>query len=616
MPAEHSKTKTQTARKNSDRPPSSNSNEPTSLTPLNQLKTNIAITPGIIKNAEDARAHLIAKQWALPSQEITSSHLSNVLFEVVATQSSRTTTSRIPDAISNIIKAVAFLLEDVTVATYADKIAQQISESLPPPTSTTSDNTAQKINEMLATLTDTLTKQSSNLQANNDILEKIHSSQTNKASSTPAQPEDHLQPFPTYREALINGRPIVSQPEDIREKKILNKLNIGDCQTLIEVKAESSDALKSIFPTVENVTHKIKTEINKWFDTYDEDSPPPPPKSSVRSVTQYRNNKILIETTTKESTVWLKQNGNHFLTTMFGHPVLILGRLFPVIARFMPVLFHTNEESIRELETSANLDANSISQVRWIKNPINRRPTQQFANLKILCTSAEAANTLIMEDGRIKHLGSQLKIHKDIKAPSTCNRCQKYGHIFANCSDTLPTCAYCAEQHSSASCTSTVTKCTPCGSTDHRTNSPRCPERYAREEALMTKNPEALTPYYATHEHWTWGINPQEPTVIPETAFDPSKSSNPGPAPTYQRSRRNRTHTKGRKGQQDTLTSMFNRPNTTKPCTTNSPDGAKNPSNPNLTKPQEEQGNSSTDTQPHSNPPTSQKTQPPSDNPQ
>ena len=165
------------------------------------------------------------------------------------------------------------------------------------------------------------------------------------------------------REALLNGRPTIPSPDSIREAKIVNKLNINECQTLIEVKAEINNVLKSIFPTVENPTLKIKTEINKWLATFVEDSPPPPPKSTVRSVTQYHNNKILIETTSKESSAWLKQNGSPFLNTLFGHPVLVLGRLYLVIARFMPVLFHTNEESTQELEISTNLPANSISQV-------------------------------------------------------------------------------------------------------------------------------------------------------------------------------------------------------------------------------------------------------------
>ena len=221
-----------------------------------------------------------------------------------------------------------------------------------------------------------------------------------------------------------------------------------------------------------------------------------------------------------------------------------------------------------------------------------------------------------MEDGQIKHLGSQLKTHKDIKTPSTCNCCQKYGHILAKCPDTSPTCANCTGQHSTASCTSSTTKCTPCGLPEHCTNSTRCPERYTCEEALMIKNPKALTPYYTMHEHWTWGIDPHETMIIPELVFEPSKPNNPGPAPTYQCNRRNQSHTKGKKGQQDMLTSMFNHPNTAKPDTNTSPAGAKNSTNPNTTKPQEEQGNPVTDTQRHRNPSSSQQTQPQTENPQ
>src|SRR5258706_940900 len=172
----------------------------------------------------------------------------------------------------------------------------------------------------------------------------------------------------------------------------------------------------------------------------------------------------------------------------------------------MPVLFQANDEGARELQSIANLAENSITQVKWIKNPECRSDRQRFANLKIHCSSAEAANSLIMGSGRISHLGSQIQFHKDIKAPGTCSRCQEYGHPLPKCRSANTICAKCGEPHHTSECQARNIKCTPCGSTEHQTNDVSCPERIAREEAILTKKPELLTPYFITAQRWTWDL--------------------------------------------------------------------------------------------------------------
>src|SRR5258706_11008015 len=84
-------------------------------TSLQQLKSNIECLPGIIKNAEDGLQHLVKKQWLLPEQTVTCAHLATILLSLVATQMPRTSTDRTSDNTANVIKSVAFLLEEVTV---------------------------------------------------------------------------------------------------------------------------------------------------------------------------------------------------------------------------------------------------------------------------------------------------------------------------------------------------------------------------------------------------------------------------------------------------------------------------------------------------------------------
>src|SRR5258706_12552497 len=194
--------------------------------------------------------------------------------------------------------------------------------------------------------------------------------------------------------------------------------------TLGHVKAQNEDPPSDSAPTDPNSTGKIKIAANNWLANRDSDDPPPP-NSIIRVVTQYRNKKLLIETNTRKTAAWLKANAMRVLQPLIGHPIKVLGRLYPVIARFMPVQFQTNAEGTRELDNNAKLPAESISHVMWIKKPERRTPSQHVANAKIYCKSAEVANTLILGSGRISHMGSQLRLHKDIRTPSTFVRCQR-----------------------------------------------------------------------------------------------------------------------------------------------------------------------------------------------
>jgi len=280
---------------------------------------------------------------------------------------------------------------------------------------------------------------------------------------------------------------------------IQNRLNITACQILVEIQVLNVNT-----PIIEdqdkvNPLGQIKATINQWINSYN-GAVPPPKKSSIHALTPYCNKKLLIETNSAVTVVWMKDHCGEFLKSIFSHPVKILGRLYPVVARFMPIAFSTNDICACELENSAKIPAHSISHVTWIKNPLNRSPMQQYANVKIYCTSAEATNCLILATGQFRHLSSYLRIHKDIKEPNMCNRCQQYCHITTDCKEENPTCAKCMEDHFTSKCTSTATQCTPCGSNEHWTNSNECPEWKACKAAILNKSPKALSPYYITNK--------------------------------------------------------------------------------------------------------------------
>jgi hypothetical protein len=166
------------------------------------------------------------------------------------------------------------------------------------------------------------------------------------------------------------------------------------------------------------------------------------------------------------------------------------------------------------------------------------------------------------------------------------------------------------------SCINPYNKCTPCGLSEHCTNDTSCPEQCTCKQAIILKNPKALTPYYITHKHWTWGTDPQEPIVVPDMAFKQPQLPSHGPVPTYQCAKKNPTHAEGKKGQQDTIPSRFTCPTATKAGASATPLSAEKSDTHSTTKPQEEQGNPTTDAQTANKPTACQHPQPPPDNPQ
>ena len=399
--------------KTTERPPSRSAT--TTLPTLEQYKTSIENDPGPVKNATDARKYLELKQWTLPQQNITCSHLATVLFSLVSIQgqNARKSTDKLSDNAANTIKSVALLLEEAVVAQYVRQIMDQITQQ--PNCNNPGPPHNDTVKESIDTLSATLQEKVETLQKTIDELK----SAPNPAQLTP-NPQ-YINPEYSYRDTLIsNQQSAHPQPSTIFEAKLQNRLNIDALQTLIEIQTESEDPLGDSISKDDNPTGKLKALANNWLANRDGDNPPPP-NTTIRTLTQYGNRKLLLEANTKESADWICQNASCVFQPLTGHPVRVLGRHYMVIARFMPVLFQADEPSICKLESSTNLPEKLIANAAWIKKPEQRAKGQLFANLKLFCTSAEVANTLILGSGRISHLGSQIQFTKDVRRPGTCN---------------------------------------------------------------------------------------------------------------------------------------------------------------------------------------------------
>ena len=83
-------------------------------------------------------------------------------------------------------------------------------------------------------------------------------------------------------------------------------------------------------------------------------------RTSVRSIIPYKGNQLLLEINSKEAADWIKMQEEHISHKTLKVPVKILGRTYPVIARFMPIEFKDGLENGTEIEDHLKLNPVSI----------------------------------------------------------------------------------------------------------------------------------------------------------------------------------------------------------------------------------------------------------------
>jgi len=225
------------------------------------------------------------------------------------------------------------------------------------------------------------------------------------------------------------------------------------------------------------------------------------------------------------------------LLGVIGQNARFRPRTYPVIFRFVPCNGPFDpyvEDHLCDLERENDLATGSISAASWCKRPDKRSPGQTTATLKVSCVNPDTANYLLKECICITdHLVS---VHKDIRQPIRCVKCQEYGHIKDACIS-IERCATCASEfHSSSNCiNSNCPKCVSCsdGST-HPSTSQTCPSFLRKCDALDSRFPENTMPYYPTKERWTWVLkppNPDRPPPLPASSNAPPRLNSPPPRP-------------------------------------------------------------------------------------
>ena len=296
---------------------------------------------------------------------------------------------------------------------------------------------------------------------------------------------------------------------------------------LIEFKADAHQRFaKTDQPNAKLTNLAIKEAINDWLNAPEDRNGPLPKDVNAKAIAIYGNSRMMIEMNSSDAANWIRTHLDRVIGNILKGPVKILARTYTVVARFVPITFDPTPANLKELEDAMDLPNGSIQEASWIKHPSKRTGHQKVANLKIFCTTSEAANTLI--NGPSYITGSRISIQKDIRSPGVCNKCQTYGHIIKDCKATTDTCGTCGGAHRTSTCHErTERKCTPCGSTDHSTKYAGCPIYLQHERSMTDRNPESLSPYYLTNEEWTWGIRPNATETLPPPteAYHPRRNT-------------------------------------------------------------------------------------------
>ena len=453
-----------------------------------------------IKNATEARAHLLTKGWALAGEDISLDTLARTLFAVVAEN------GKLGATILNPLLSVAYLITEKIDAAYKNDISEAFSKHLIDAILPIAANFESKLDSHHLAIEKSTT-------AHHDLSEKIANIQ-NKLDETNDKVQSNAK---SYSQAVASSLPPTQNPQNTTHAniQIRNREEIKHRQVLVNF--SRTDDNTSPTPDEQALSQKALEALNNtWSSTPD----PKPAAPKLKGATLLRNGGLLLELDTNAAASWLKETPNResFLARL-GDQANIKDRLFQVILHFVPIQFDPeNPAQLREYEAFNGLEPHSVQKAEWIKAPKDRHYTQRVATLRVFHRDAKSANKILDKGASI--LTKRVTPKKPKKEPIRCLNCQKYGHERRNCHAASPSCARCAGSHATDACpTDNFTpKCVNCSG--HHTSFNRdCPTFWDKCLFIDRRCPENKLVFYPTDEPWTW------------VTFDHSAPTNPPPPP-------------------------------------------------------------------------------------
>ena len=486
-----------------------------------------------VKDVPTARSYLAKAEYIPATVDITVPQLVNTLALLAADKT-------INRPASNVIRAVAILLQSRDVATQTLLIANAVGERIGDllegnrdvvPSSTLQEAAANIEKGIANSLATRLT----------EGLEDIRKHITDSIDSIviPPPPPQIIGAPADYRDALVQGRqhdldnpyppypPYPPPPSDDRAidpKHQARQLSKARQLLLDFVDPQERELLRgtSLTTLVEVANKALKDAI-------------PETVLSVVNAVKLAHGGLLLEFNSQAAVEQLDHaHARDIFLKGLGTSAYVRPRRYNVIVYYVPLTFDTDDpEGMREIESTNSLPDQSIASMRWIKPPGRRSPRQLVAHAIIAFSDPKAANKALVEGLTICQ--RKLDTVKSKREPVRCMKCQIWGHLAGSCLAALDTCGSCGEHHRSDHCNSPGKFCTPCGLDGHSSWERDCPTFNAKRREMDLRTPENQLAYFPTDEPWTHRIH-QSPW-LPLTAEPRSQTRSAPTRPTHPPSR-------------------------------------------------------------------------------
>lgn len=526
---------------------------------------DIEALPGAVTGLESAEKYLTSVLLRQADEPLSPLHLAGVLFQV--TQMAKP----IPLAVTNAIRAVAFILKQHAASEIAEVVAKIAAEQLADSLSanivnnviaaiapqvasihttaealkTTFDHSkqlhdtmerekeeerndlktaAERIEDAVDTLYESIEDCNNSYKLLTPSLEFTQDRLNNLATQlsqplpTITQPTAPIPALPTYSSvAAANIPPSIDQAvarASIRAKQILLDPTSGH----------------SLFPADTTNAFIAKRLSDILLDIRSEGTP----TGTVRAVQRLRNGGLIVELDNENLAGWLKgPTGRILLESHLDSTACIRDRTFSIVIQFLLITYEIERDDFpRHIEAENHLPPNSIASIRWIKPPQRRTREQRTAFALLQVKDVETANNILKEGICID--AHRYAVNKDHKEPLRCAKCQKFGHMARNCSSPHDICGTCSGRHRTAQCNAFRTECcVSCKSQSHTSWSRKCPEFIRRCKTLDEQYPENKLPFFPTSSSWLPSTTPPRPSNTPPSrSVSPrnAKSSSPPPA--------------------------------------------------------------------------------------
>ena len=385
---------------------------PSSITPAQNLEqihiTMRALVP-VIKNATEAKTHLLTKGWIFAGEEISMETLARTLFALVAEQS-----AKLPPTTANPILAVAYLLTECNELQTKTNLTTAITKHL--------------LDSLLHITTDIHTRLENHLQVVNES-NKTHLELTKKLLTTQEKLEETTEKVntnaKTYSQAAATApTPHPPQPTTTHAQlQIRNRAEIRQRQVLINFIRTEGMELDNL--NEDTLARKALDALNT---TWAAKSDPKPPLPKLKASILLRTGSLLLELDSPTAANWLKgdQTRDTFLANI-GNGANIQNRSYQVITQFVPVQFHPEDpDYLRQFESFDNLDPHTILKAEWIKPIRDPRPNQKVATMRVYYKDTASANKTLSKGASI--LNKHITPKKPKKEPIRCLHCQRFGH--------------------------------------------------------------------------------------------------------------------------------------------------------------------------------------------